>query len=138
MAPCSRRALRVILLTAGGLIAAAALLLCFGPGSGGPSPQRISPPEALELLSGQESVLFLDVRTQAEYDQGHLEGAVLIPGTELSHRVLAELPDKGALIILYCRSGNRSATAAKELADLGYTQVYDLGGIIDWPYGLVS
>jgi rhodanese-related sulfurtransferase len=92
----------------------------------------------LEYLSGQELVLLLDVRTQAEYDQGHIAGAVLIPNTELSRRAPAELPDKDALIILYCRSGNRSATATRELADLGYSRVYDLGGIIDWPYDIVS
>lgn len=138
MAPCSRRALRTILITAGLLIVAALLLLRFGPGSGGPAHQTISPSEALEYLSGQELVLLLDVRTQAEYDQGHIAGAVLIPNTELSRRAPAELPDKDALIILYCRSGNRSATATRELADLGYSRVYDLGGIIDWPYDIVS
>ena len=139
MAPCSRRALRTILITAGLLMAAALLLLRFGPGSGGgPSHQAISPSEALEYLSGPQPVLLLDVRTQTEYGQGHIEGAVLIPNTELSRRAPAELPNKDALIILYCRSGNRSATAARELADLGYTRVYDLGGIIDWPYDIVS
>ena len=138
MHTCSRRTLGIVIMTAGGVLVMAALLLLFGPDSSRPSYQTISPSDASALLAGQEPVLLLDVRTQEEYDQGHIKGAVLIPSTELSRRAPAELPDKEALIILYCRSGNRSAAAARELADLGYTRVFDLGGIIDWPYEVVS
>ena len=138
MNACPRCTLRIVIMAAGGLLVAAALLLLFGPGSDRPSYQTISPAEASALLAGQEPVILLDVRTQEEYAAGHIEDAVLIPHTELSQRAPQDLSDQDALIILYCRSGNRSATAARQLADLGYTQVYDLGGIIDWPYGLVS
>ena len=138
MCSCSRRNLGIVIMEAGGLLVMAALLLLFGPGSDRPSYQTISPSAAVELLVGEEPVILLDVRTQEEYAAGHIENAILIPNTELAGRAPAELPDKDALIILYCRSGNRSATAARDLADLGYTRVYDLGGIIDWPYEVVS
>ena len=138
MNPRPRRTLGIVLMAAAGLLVIAALLLLFGPGPDGPSYQTISPAEAKELLAGPDPVILVDVRTQEEYDQGHIGGAVLIPNTELSRRAPAELSDQGALIILYCRSGNRSAAAARELADLGYTRVFDLGGIIDWPYEVIS
>ena len=138
MSSCSRPTLGIVIMSAGVLLTVAALLLLFGPDSHRPSHQIISPSEAAELLAGQEAVILLDVRTQEEYAAGHIEDAILIPNTELARRAVTELPSKDALIILYCRSGNRSASAAKDLSAMGYTRVYDLGGIIDWPYELVS
>ena len=78
--------------------------------------------------------LILDVRTQAEYDTGHIPGAICIPNETISDAVLQQLPDQGQLILVYCRSGNRSKTASQALVDLGYTNVYEFGGINDWPY----
>ncbi|MEA5013698.1 MAG: rhodanese-like domain-containing protein [Candidatus Limiplasma sp.] len=83
--------------------------------------------------AGGEYIL-LDVRTQGEFDAGHIPGAILIPDFELASRAEAELPQKDAVILLYCRSGNRSASSARTLVEMGYTNVYDFGGINSWPY----
>jgi len=83
--------------------------------------------------SGEEYIL-LDVRTDQEFNEGHIGGAMLIPDYEIAVRAEQELPDKNALILIYCRSGRRSANIANELLEMGYLRVYDFGGIIDWPY----
>ena len=89
---------------------------------------------AKEIMDTEEDFFILDVRTRGEYDEGHIPGAVLIPNTEIETRAEEELPDKGQLILVYCRSGRRSKLAAQILADLGYTNVKEFGGILDWPY----
>ena len=89
---------------------------------------------AKEIMDTEEDFFILDVRTREEYDEGHIPGAVLIPNTEIETRAEEELPDKGQLILVYCRSGRRSNLAAQILADLGYTNVKEFGGILDWPY----
>lgn len=94
--------------------------------------QRITPQEAMDRME-EDGVLILDVRTQEEYDQGYIPGAVLLPDDQLAQKAPELLPDRGQTILVYCRSGRRSAGAAKALVDLGYTQVYDFGGILDWP-----
>ena len=98
----------------------------------------ITPEEAKALLDGQEDVILLDVREQSEFDAGHIPGAVLLPSGYVSTRAAEVLPDKDQTILVYCRSGNRSRTAANTLVNLGYTQVYDLGGIMNWPYEVVT
>ena len=95
---------------------------------------NITAEEAKEIMDSQEGYIILDVRTQAEYDEGHIPGAVLIPNTEIEDRAEGELPDKDQLILVYCRSGNRSKQASQILARLGYTNIKEFGGIIDWPY----
>ena len=94
----------------------------------------ITAEEAKEIMDTGEGYLILDVRTQEEYDEGHVPGAVLIPNTEIETRAEEELPDKAQLILVYCRSGRRSKLAAQILADLGHTNVKEFGGILDWPY----
>ena len=94
----------------------------------------ITAKEAKEIMDTEEGYVILDVRTQEEYDEGHVPGAVLIPNTEIETRAEEELPDKDQLILVYCRSGRRSKLAAQILADLGYTNVKEFGGILDWPY----
>ena len=94
----------------------------------------ITAEEAKEIMDTGEGYLILDVRTQEEYDEGHIPGAVLIPNTEIETRAEEELPDKDQRILVYCRSGRRSKLAAQILSDLGYTNVKEFGGIIDWPY----
>ena len=94
----------------------------------------ITAKEAKEIMDTEEGYLILDVRTQEEYDEGHVPGAVLIPNTEIENRAEEELPDKEQLILVYCRSGRRSKLAAQILTDLGYTNVKEFGGILDWPY----
>ena len=81
------------------------------------------------------NVILVDVRTQEEYSEKHIDGAILIPNETITDTQPAELPDKDADILVYCRSGKRSSEAAKKLADMGYTNVYNmLGGINEWPY----
>ena len=91
----------------------------------------------LRIDSGAE-IIILDVRTQQEYDAGHIEGAILLPNETIADTPPDALPNKDAEILIYCRSGNRSAQAAKKLVAMGYTNVYDFGGIIDWPYDVVT
>ncbi len=99
--------------------------------------QLITPEDAKALLASEPAVLLLDVRTQEEYDSGHIAGSVLMPNDEIETRS-AELPaDRATTIVVYCRSGRRSALAAETLLSLGYTKIYDLGGIQDWPYETV-
>jgi phage shock protein E len=100
------------------------------------SATKITPEKAMEMM-GQD-VVILDVRTQAEFDEGHIPNALLIPDGEIKHRAEEVLTDKDQTIIVYCRSGRRSALAAKSLIDLGYTNVYDLGGILDWTGEIVK
>jgi rhodanese-related sulfurtransferase len=95
---------------------------------------NISPKEALELLKGDKKAILIDVRTEEEFRLIRIPGSILIPDYEIRDKIIDIVPDKNTPVILYCRSGNRSAKAAKVLADMGYTKVFDLGGIIDWPY----
>lgn len=99
--------------------------------------QTISAEEAKNMLEADTSVILLDVRSQEEYNQGHIENALLIPDTSIIDEAELQLTDKSATILVYCRSGRRSALAASDLTSLGYTNVYDFGGIIDWPYEIV-
>ena len=95
--------------------------------------EQISPQEAKERMEKEADVIILDVRTQEEYDSGHIKNAVCLPNED----ILSEpdiLPDKGRQILVYCRSGNRSKQAAQKLADMGYENVLEFGGILDWPY----
>lgn len=95
---------------------------------------NITAEEAKEIMDSSEGYILLDVRTQEEYDESHIPGAVLIPNTEIEDRAEEELPDKEQLILVYCRSGNRSKKAAEILVKLGYTNIREFGGIMDWPY----
>ena len=96
--------------------------------------EQITAQQAKEIMNTQEDYVILDTRTQEEYEQGHIPGAVLIPYDEILEKAEKVLPDKDQLILVYCRSGRRSKLAAQDLADLGYTNVKEFGGIIDWPY----
>ena len=96
--------------------------------------ESITPEEAKKMMDEDENVLVVDVRTQEEYDSGHIPGAVLVINEEIGSEPPSQLPDKDQTLLLYCRSGRRSKEAAGKLAELGYTQVYEFGGIQDWPY----
>ena len=91
-----------------------------------------------EFIKDIISFAIIDARTQEEYDEGHIPGAILIPEYEIADRAEKELPDKDQLILVYCRSGRRSKIAAEELVKLGYTNVKEFGGIIDWEYEIVK
>ena len=89
-------------------------------------------------MDSEKDRIILDVRSREEYDQGHIPGAILIPDTEIEAKAADLLPDKDQLILVYCRSGRRSKLAAQSLADLGYTNIREFGGILDWPYEVVQ
>ncbi|MDF2685686.1 MAG: rhodanese [Clostridia bacterium] len=96
--------------------------------------KKITPEEAKDIIDGEEDFIILDVRTESEYNEEHIPNALLIPNEEIGTEPPAELPDKNAVILIYCRSGNRSKTASEKLIKMGYTNIYDFGGIIDWSY----
>ena len=97
--------------------------------------QQITAEEAKELMDVWKYEIILDVREQDEYDEKHIPGAILFPVGMIDEETAAGvIPEKDTMVLVYCRSGNRSKTAASKLAELGYTQVYEFGGINDWPY----
>lgn len=96
--------------------------------------EQLSAEQAKEIMDSEQSYYLIDARTDAEYAEGHIAGAVVIPEYEIAQRAENEIADKDALILVYCRSGRRSKIAAEELIKLGYTNVKEFGGIIDWPY----
>lgn len=108
---------------------------CGAAGTAGDSGYRqISQEEAKEMMDTGE-VLILDVREQDEYDSGHIPDAVLLPVGQITEESAAEvIPDKETTVLVYCRSGNRSRTAAAALAGLGYSNIFEFGGISTWPY----
>ena len=96
--------------------------------------EQITAEEAKKIMDSGEEHIILDTREQDEFDEGHIPGAILIPYTEIENKAIEMIPDKDKLILVYCRSGRRSKIAAESLAKLGYTNVKEFGGIIDWPY----
>ncbi len=100
--------------------------------------EQISMEEAKKLLAEGSDYVLLDVRTKEEFAGGHIKNAVNIPNETISASAIPELPNKEQKIYVYCRSGNRSKQAAEKLADLGYTNVTEIGGIIDWSGEIVT
>ena len=100
--------------------------------------EQITAEDAKKLMDAESDYIIVDARTEEEFAEGHIPGAILIPEYEIADRARAELPDKEQLILVYCRSGRRSKIASQALADLGYTNVKEFGGIIDWPYDVVT
>ncbi len=100
--------------------------------------EQISQAEAKEIMDSGVDFFLLDSRTQVEYDEGHIEGAVMIPEYEIKSSQDKLPSDKDTLILVYCRSGRRSKIASQALCELGYTNVKEFGGIITWEYGIVK
>ena len=100
--------------------------------------EQITAEDAKKLMDDESDYIIVDARTEEEFAEGHIPGAILIPEYEIADRAQSELPDKDQLILVYCRSGRRSKIASQALADLGYTNVKEFGGIIDWPYDVVT
>lgn len=100
--------------------------------------QQISQEEAKNLMDTEASYIILDVRTEEEYRERHIPGAVCVPNETISDTLPQELPDTEQMILVYCRSGNRSKQAAEKLAAMGYTDIREFGGITTWPYETVS
>ena len=95
---------------------------------------NITAEEARQIMDSEDGYIILDARTQEEYDQGHIPGAIVISHEEIAEKAEEVLTDKDQLILVYCRSGRRSKIAAEALVELGYTNIKEFGGIIDWPY----
>ena len=100
--------------------------------------QVITAEEAYAKMQEEEGIIIVDVRTAEEYAGGHIPNAILIPNETIKDEQPEELPDLDATILIYCRSGNRSAQATKKLVEMGYTNLYDFGGINSWPYDIVT
>ena len=100
--------------------------------------EQISAEDAKKLMDTASDYIIVDARTTEEFAEGHIPNAILIPEYEIADRAPAELPDKDRLILVYCRSGRRSKIASAALVELGYTNVKEFGGIIDWPYDVVT
>lgn len=100
--------------------------------------QQISQEEAKRIMDTESDYVIIDSRTDEEFAQGHIKGAIMIPEYEIAQKAEKEIPDKSKLILVYCRSGRRSKIAAEELVKLGYTNVKEFGGIITWPYEVVK
>ena len=94
--------------------------------------KQVSMEEGLELMEADSDYILLDVRRDDEFEEGHIPGAINIPNESIGKEEIAELPDKNQTIYVYCRSGNRSKQASQKLVDLGYTDVIEFGGIIDY------
>ena len=100
--------------------------------------KKISAADAKARIDSGDEIIILDVRTLDEFNAGHIAGAILVPNETILDEQPELLPDLDAEILVYCRSGNRSAQAANKLLAIGYTNVVDFGGIIDWPYEVVT
>lgn len=100
--------------------------------------ENITTEKAKEMMDNNTDIIILDVRTEEEYNEGHIQGAILIPDYEIVEKVQDTLTDKTATILVYCRTGRRSELAANSLTELGYSKVYDFGGINDWKYEIVT
>ena len=98
---------------------------------------NITAQEAKEIMDTQEGYVILDTRTEEEFAEGHIPGAILIPYDEILEKAESVLKEKDQLILVYCRSGRRSKLASEDLVKLGYTNIREFGGIIDWPYEVV-
>ena len=100
--------------------------------------EQISQDEAKRIMDTEEGYVIIDARAEEEFSEGHIEGAILIPEYEIAERAEREIPEKDTLILVYCRSGRRSKIASDALVQLGYTNVKEFGGIIDWQFEIVK
>lgn len=122
----------------------AALLALTGVSCAAPTKQEepvynnITAEEAKRMMDTEDNYVILDVRTEEEFAAGHIEGAILIPDYEIETLAPTRLPDKEQMLLVYCRSGRRSKLASEALLAMGYTNIYEFGGILDWPYGTVT
>ncbi len=105
---------------------------CGTLGGTAKSYRQISMDEAVKMMKDEKNYIILDVRRPDEYTEGHIPGAINVPNEEIGTAEIAELPDKSQLILVYCRSGRRSKEASEKLVKLGYTNIVEFGGILDW------
>ena len=123
------------------VIAALAILILLGCSQKKPqeaSYRQINMNEAIAMMEEETGYIILDVRTLEEFAAGHIPNAINIPNEEIGTAQIPELPDEDQLILVYCRSGNRSKQASEKLAALGYTNIVEFGGINSWPGEIVT
>ena len=120
------------------LLSLLSLTGCAAPKRTADSYRQISMQEAMDMMEKEKNYIILDVRTVAEYESGHIPGAICIPNETIGTEKIPELPDKDQLILVYCRSGNRSKQASEKLMKLGYTNIVEFGGINSWPGEIVK
>ena len=120
------------------LLMALTLTACASPVSEPASYRQISMQEAIQIMKTNSDYVILDVRTPSEYAQGHIPGAILVPNETIGTEDIPQLPQKEQLLLVYCRSGNRSKQASEKLARLGYANVVEFGGINQWPGEIVT
>ena len=120
------------------VLLAVMLLVGCGTSEKTNSYRQVTMEEAVTMMAEEENYILLDVRTREEYADKHIPGAVCVPNETIGSEDIPELPDKEQLILVYCRSGNRSKQASAKLVELGYTNVVELGGINDWTGETVS
>ena len=111
---------------------------CDGENGKASTYEQITAEQAKTIMDTEQDYIIIDARTEEEFAEGHIENAILIPEYEIKDRAEKELPDKEQMILVYCRSGRRSKIASEELVKLGYNNVKEFGGIIDWPYEVVK
>ena len=111
---------------------------CVAKTTTGSNTYKIITAEEAKSMMDKGGVIIVDVRTKEEYQEGHIKDAILIPNESIDGIAPKELGDKDAIILIYCRSGRRAKDASEKLVKLGYTNIYDFGGIIDWPYEIVD
>lgn len=99
---------------------------------------QIDGQSALDMMNNETDCIIIDVRTESEYQQGHIKNAINIPNESIDESVSEILTDKDQLLLVYCRSGNRSKQASEKLAKLGYSNIYEFGGISDFPGEIVN
>jgi len=114
------------------IMATLLLVGCAAPADREVSYRQVTMDEAVVIMEEKENYIILDVRTVAEFNEKHIPGAINVPNEAIGAETIPELPDQDQLILVYCRSGNRSKQAAEKLVKLGYTNIVEFGGIIDW------
>ena len=120
------------------LLSLLSLTGCAAPKRTADTYRQISMQEAMDMMEKEKNYIILDVRTVAEYESGHIPGAICIPNETIGTEQIPLLPDKDQLILVYCRSGNRSKQASEKLMKLGYTNIVEFGGINSWPGEIVK
>ena len=125
-------------LLSGPLVMGALAVLLAACGASQPTYKQISQDEAMQMMKDESGYLIVDVRTPEEFAEGHIPGAINVPNEEIGTEMPDALPDKDQLLLVYCRRGNRSKEASQKLADMGYTNVYEFGGIETWTGDIVE
>ena len=125
-------------LLSGPLVMGVLAVLLAACGASQPTYKQISQDEAMQMMKDESGYLIVDVRTPEEFAEGHIPGAINVPNEEIGIEMPDALPDKDQLLLVYCRRGNRSKEASQKLADMGYTNVYEFGGIETWTGDIVE